>query len=328
MKKITIILGLISVVTVKSYAQKSLGGSSDSPVTVTMTDENTNPDYIEGHIPFLELDFAKSNSTLFADFGGKLKIKRFYADLDFHVSYANGLDEFYYTEPIITANSVYAYKASKDFRAMLGFVLVQKEVATTVKFHLKSVGQTSYVTKVPTKKTFFVMADLGFRKGFTWVYGGGKDLTFTNVNSPEGFTPPDPTVTRTMMDYTMLQVGVSTGSLGFYKANISGYGDRRAEQSVRYYLDMLVLLGSKIDDVYQKNDLGGNLDNTLYTRYGLNDSKRSKVGFCLGAQLDNISRFGIAGGVETGYIPGIKGNFGSNFCFSIKSSLSLAKILN
>jgi hypothetical protein len=181
---------------------------------------------------------------------------------------------------------------------------------------------------VPSKKTFFVMADLGLRKGFTWVYCGGKDLKFDYVNSPEGFTPPDPTTTRTMMDYSMLQVGLSAGSLGFYKASISGYGDRRAEKAVRYYVDMLILLGSKIDDVYQKNDLGNNLNNTLYTRYGLNNSDRSRIGFCAGATMNNISRFGIEAGAELGYLPGIKGSFSSNFGFNIKSSISLAKILN
>ena len=293
-----------------------------------MTEENTNPDYFEFHIPFLQLDFARSNSTFFGEFGGTLKLKKFYADLEYKISYLNGLEEAYYGLGNITANSVYDYKSPKEFKGMLGFMLMSNEVANTVTFHLKSQGKVNYVTKVPSRKTFYVMADLGIRKGFNWVYCGDKELKYTGVDVPEGFEPPPPAEVRTMMDYTVLQFGVSAGSLGFYKASISGYGDRRSETAVRYYLDALVLLGSKVDDIYYQNDLGPTLSTTVYTQYGLNDSKRSKIGFCLGASMNNISRFGFEAGAEAAYIPGIKGSFMSNFSLSIKSSISIAKLLN
>ena len=319
MKKISILFALIF----------TIAGKSQGQVTVNMTDENVNPDYFEFHIPFLELDFARANSTFFADFGGRLKVKGFYADLNYRISYVNGLEETYYTVNEPTANSIYDYKAPKEFKAMFGYMVMQRETPTTITFHLKSQGQTNYVTKVASKKTSFVMVDLGIRKGFNWVYCGDKDLKFEGVDVPEGFVAPEPEAVRTMMDYTMLQVGISAGSLGFYKANISTYGDRRAEKSVRYYLDALFLLGSKVDDIYSENTLNGfNATTTLYTRYKLDGSPRSRVGACLGAEMTNISRFGFNGGLEAAYIPGIKGSFGSNFCLTIRSSISIAKILN
>lgn len=306
----------------------TLLGVTNAQVSVNMTDENKNPNFFEAHIPFLSLDFARSNSTFFGDFGAKLKLNRLYMDVNYRISYLNGLEQYYYTVEEPLANSVYAYKAPKEFRALFGFMVVCKDVGTTVDFHLKHVGNTNYITKVPAQKTFFVMADLGLRKGFNWVACTDKELEFETIMAPEGFTPPAPSTVRTMMDYTTLQVGVSAGSMGFYKASISGYGERRSEKSVRYYLDALVLLNSKVDDIYYENTLGMNQDNVLYTQYGLDKSKRSKVGFCLGATMNNISKFGINGGVEAAYIPGIKGSFMSNFALTITTGLSLAKILN
>jgi hypothetical protein len=131
-----------------------------------------------------------------------------------------------------------------------------------------------------------------------------------------------------MMDYSMLQFGISGVSMGFYDAQIEGYGRRTSKFFNRYYFDMLILLGSSVDPIYNKNTIGPNQSVTVYTQYELNNSPRSRVGFCLGAEMLNIRKFGIEGGVEAAYIPGIKGNFKSNFALTIRTNLALDMLLN
>jgi hypothetical protein len=174
------------------------------------------------------------------------------------------------------------------------------------------------------------MLDFGLKKGFNWVRCTGKELTFEGVNVPEGFTEPLPEEVRTMMDYSILKLGVSFGKIGFWQANIKNYGMRESDRFVRYYADLLFLVDSKIDPIYNGVLLNDSYLPTAYTKYELDKSKRSKIGFCIGASTNNINKFSIMNqfGFELAYLPGIKGTFKSNFSFLIHSVISYSKLLN
>jgi hypothetical protein len=295
-------------------------------VEVNLTQENSNPDFFEGHIPLVSLDIAQVNSCFYGDIGVKLKLSSFYADISAKLTYLNGMEEYMFTYNGTTANSIYKYKASKELKAMLGYMVLNKEVDTKITFHLRSVGKTSYVTKVDTKMNRFLMVDAGIRKGFTWVNGAGKDLVFVGVGNPEGYTAPEPDKVRTMMDYTIIQAGLSGGSMGYYTADIKDYGKRSSKHFIRYYLDALVLVSSSVDNVYNEVTAGINQQNKVYTEYSLDSSPRTKAGFCLGIAMLNIKGFGFNAGAEAAYVPGIAGDFNSNFCLSINTSISIAKL--
>jgi hypothetical protein len=294
-----------------------------------LTYENFNPGFFEAHIPFLGFDFSASNSTIFANSGAKFKKKDFFVDLAYNIAYVNQLEEFYYNNiPITTANSIYEHRSPKSFNLTFGYMVYKKLANTKAHFRLKSSGYgknqvTSYMA-IKTQQTKYVMADLGLRKGFNHVLCTGKELVIEESIEPPGFMPPTAEKIRTMMDYTMLQFGVSFGKTGYWEADIPRYGLRRCGRFVRYYADFLLLLNSSIDPIYNEVRVSNNL---MATKYELNNSPRSKFGFCVGATLNSISRFGINKGVEFGYLPGIKGDFKSSFSFLLTTSISFGKIL-
>lgn len=323
MKKIyyTLLLGLL--ITRLATAQEEVSGK--------LSLEDPDPDFFELHLPFLALDFSPSNSTIFADFGGKFKKGNFFLNADYRIDYANGLEEFYYNVEQNTANSIYSEKAPKHLLATVGYIFLKDQSETTVDFHLKTVGggrsSTAYYTRASSAQTKFWMADLGLRKGFNQVQCTGKKLTFESADGSDADLAPAPASTRTMMDYTMIQAGISFGKIGYWEAQIKEYGLRRSEKFVRFYADLLYLVSSSIDPIYYNlRNINPNIQKDLYTRYDLNNSKRSKLGICLGATTNNISRFGIQAGAELGYMPGIAGSVKSNISFTINSNISIGKV--
>ncbi len=297
-----------------------------------ITLENFNPNFLAGHIPFLGFDFSPSSSTIFANFGVKLKKGDFFLDAEYNIAYVNQLEEFYYNIPPTTANSIYGDKSPQHFNLTLSYIILKKERETKAYFFLKQTGYgksaVRWFTSAPSKESLFLMIDLGMRKGFSQVQCSGKELTIEKLVEPDGFMAPTPEKIRTMMDYTMLQAGISFGKMGYWEADIPKYGFRRSERFIRYYADLLILVGSSIDPVYNdERTTNTSLEHAVYTKYDLNNSKRSKFGFCIGATRNSISKFGFQEGLEMGYIPGIKGTFKSNFALSLTTSFSIGKIL-
>ncbi|MCE3280206.1 MAG: hypothetical protein K0S44_2397 [Bacteroidetes bacterium] len=312
MKKLLLFSGLVILFNAKSFSQ----------VEVNLTEENTNPDFVEGHIPIITVGLS-SISTFSADFGAKLKLNRFYFDMTGQITYLN----YYNESEEVDGNSIYKYKMPKEFSATFGVMVIQKEIDTKISFHLKSAGRTDYYTKVPTKKTGFMMVDLGFRNGFKVVGGENRELVIENA-TPEGFFAPEAGNIRTMMDYQILEVGISGGFTGAYKADIKDFGIRKTSMFNRVYLHVLLLMNSSVDDIYYKRTTGNNQEVTVYNQYHLNNTPRAKMGFSVGININNIDRFGWNTGVEGAYVPGLNGSIGSNFVLSLKSSLSLAKLFH
>jgi len=294
-------------------------------VEMEFTKENPNPTFIQGHIPFLCIDFNSTNFNFFADFGLKGKVGRFYGEADYRLCYLNGLEQSSDDGYEITGNSIYEYELPKSVRINLGYMFIRKEVPASINFKMKSEGRTTYYVKAPSTKSYFLMADAGINKGFNWLDCKDKQVTFEGVNVPAGFEGPEPRLVRTMMDYTTLQIGISTGSIGYWEADIKDYGHRRTERFKRFYLDMIILLNSTLDPINYKQE---GYEEQKYVQYNIDNSPRQNIGVCLGASINDISRFGIEMGAEAGYYPGLKGTFGSCFGFSIKSAFSWGKILN
>jgi len=299
-----------------------------SQINLEVTKNNPDPDFIEFHIPFLSLDFSPSNSTFFGDFGMRLKKQKFYTDIEYRIDYLNGLEEYYYSRETPEATSVYYTKSPKSLFINIGYTIKQDEEETEAHFHLKSSGNVTYYTTAPVTQSDIMMVNLGFRKGFTWVNCTKKELIFENNGSSSSFTPPLPEQVSTMMDYTYLQVGVSNIKLGYWEANIEGYGKRKSSRFIMYYTNLLLLINSKIDPIYYGQPIDQSGNNLLYTKYDLNKSKRSVLGLNIGASMNNISRFGLIMGAEVGYIPGIKGSILSNLSFTINSKIYFGKLLN
>lgn len=269
---------------------------------------------------------------MFADFGGKYKKGNVLICADYRINYLNGLEEFYYNDDNKHAHSIYAEQLPKSLMATVSYMVSNKEVPTKVNFHLKTTGtgrvKTEHYTQAESKQAKFVMIDLGIRRGFNLVQGTGKKLKIESELEDGGIaTQIDPARINTMMDYVILQGGVSFGQIGFWKADIEEYGGRREDNFVRYYVNALYLLDSKIDPVYYDiSRLNSKVQSDMYARYELNNSKRSKLGICIGATLNNIDRFGIQGGAEIGYMPGIAGSFKSNLSITLHSNLSIGRV--
>jgi hypothetical protein len=304
------------------------------PVEVDMKVTNLSPSFFDINIPLIGVSVNRPNTAMFAGLGAKFKAGRIYCEGGVNLFYANGLNGAFGgddTDIATETHSIYDYRSPKQYFINTGFILLQKSEKTNIVFKLRQTGRTVYITKVPTEQSNFIMINLGFKTGFDWVYCKGKDLTFDGVNVPDGFSPPDPENVRTMMDFTTIRIGASYGKMGFWKAKIKKYGTRTNKKFFRYYADLLILVASNIDPIYAEHYLGYSSQSPyekLYTKYELNNSKRSPVGFVVGVSKHNLDKFGSNLGAEMGIYPGIKGGFLSQLGLTINAAISFGKVFN
>ncbi|MBL7812368.1 MAG: hypothetical protein JNL57_09125 [Bacteroidetes bacterium] len=289
-----------------------------------ITAQILNPDFYTIQLPFLSVDFARSNSNIFADMGGDAKFGKVMLGFKYRANYVDNLTEDMQNVQPIKHSSVNEPRNSRSLNVSMGYVVASQETTRDVSFHLKTTGNVRYYGTTKAPITRFHAVRVGYTGGFTVVNGTGTKMVFSTPNGEDKAIEPLPEETETVMGYKTLSLGYMRGHYGWWRAEIEGYGKREAQGMAFWYGNLLIMPNATLDDVAV---LASEINyNKLYQRMSLKDTRLSKIGFNVGWQTLDFNGLGIAARLEAGLYPGIKGDFGSRFGLSISSGINIGKL--
>ncbi|NQY08695.1 MAG: hypothetical protein HRT71_04170, partial [Flavobacteriales bacterium] len=235
---------------------------------------------------------------------------------------------------IALGESVYKGDGSSSLGFLTSYQIVQKitkgDVHITVKTESAGNVTTHYYVNVQARSMIAISTDVGYEKGFT-SYNMGEDGTIPIIDvtlNENNSTVEDVNVggnLNTMYSYNYVVLGVSKTEVTNVTANITGYGVRSNKSMTRIYGHLLILASGTIDDVYVRET--GDFTVGPYYRFSLNETVgKGRIGARIGWELINIRDFGLSGGAELGYFPGLTTSpLGDKIYFKIKSSFCFGK---
>lgn len=306
MKK-TVLLLAISMVALETYSQ-----SSDDVVNYALEEDDPNINYIGGGINVLEFTLDNRGSNIGC--GGTVigQIGKF--GFNFNTGLGTGI--FDDAVDISDAISIYSrHMISTGMSGNIRYGIVENTNKEDIRIHLKSSGNTSYVTDIPGTVRTLHCVDLGFSKG-TGLYS--IDFNSDAMALPYGSSTAYPldnfasNYLSTNYHYTFLKFGYSRVKMHDLVINADGYGIKRSRGVGSIYGHLVLGLNGSLEDVAARINQSSadyyQLDVTTPNDFG-------KLGFDVGTMFTIPKIFGGYYGAELGYMPGPKLGFVYNTYF-------------
>ena len=229
--------------------------------------------------------------------------------------------------------SIYSKSGRKsDFESYIGYTFKEKKAKEVQTVKLKAVGKVIYEMDIDATVLKRYGVECGFRSGYSYYQSLNETNGFQAIPvNPYPGENADPfnLIASTVMEYNILNFGVSLRKQHDIVINTEEYGDKRSNNYTRLYARVAVLLNSNLDDVSRPTD--GNWGDWLnsspdHYRFNINDNTpMNKVGFNIGASyVTSPKNFAGFGKVELGYFPGPKVGIRNNIYFLLKGGFSFS----
>lgn len=335
-KRILVIVLLFLFLQKGTFGQRK--GTEKDGVKYTLLKDNPYPFSFSGEINFFSGDLNSHNMSFFTGSKINVLVNKFSASLTYDLMYVNQLNQYTassYSEDENTAigeSSIEVPIGAQRFEGLVGFRIFDKRDVTEVPVVIKreSGGYNStinYFINVQARMAKPLNLEVGLRSGYMkYSFGSGEIEASQVLPNNEASTlsrkfEVDNTLSSNFQ-YKYFIVGASKMKLANVTVDVDGYGLRRNETASKFYGHLLLLVNSAIDDVLIEDQSVG-----FFQKYRL-EVPMQKVGFRVGYESMNISKFGITLGTEIGLIPGPNiGGILHNGYFQFRSGISMAKII-
>ena len=204
------------------------------------------------------------------------------------------------------------YKSTPAFNLNIvgTWFFTSNTVNEEVTHHLKSSGNVSYVSSIPTNVLYSKGLRLGYSKGSSF-YSLNQTMSGEVERTDIPGQKDNPSVNdgnaSTTIDYSFFRVGFTSNTTINKVIKTDKYGDKDYRSSSFWYLDAFIPQNFDADDMYYNNYNGSSsgFQLELYP-VTINNKKKLPVGGCIGYRSENIKGHGIGFGIEGGLLPGFK----------------------
>ena len=208
--------------------------------------------------------------------------------------------------------SVNEAKMSQELNAVGTYFFTSSESEQIETIHLKTAGNTSYVTKVPVKELTKIGVNFGYAQGFTWYNMNRMKVSYEFDDLP-GTVIKDQSLSSmgSVQNYKFLKAGLTFSQSYNFKGNFEGYGDRTTSQLKTTYFNVIFALQNEFDDVYvsvpESEDFNGELGQYVSRASIDAQNKKLPFGFEFGRKT-MTKESGISTEFAIKYLPGFVGN--------------------
>jgi hypothetical protein len=325
MYKIRLLFIIFNFCSLLIVAQKSEG-------TYEIVRQNTDNKFLAFSIIPVKLLVSGSRFDLSADADLKVYLKGLFINTNVNYSYLN-------IAPTLSDGLIFAESKSinnaKNFDINVGYFF-EKKVNDNVRIKLANIG----TSMMPGEKYTLIKADYtkfkgiqgGVKKGNTTLIlseglSGGYKVTYADSSNQSSYDATSPSVTN--LHYTWISFGGSIGNTKDIEVVFSKYGKRRVTEISRFYFNVIYVLYSRVDDIYeiQTTNSPSGQSQASGSRYIIDKSILSNAGLNIGYEFTNNRKFGDSFGIECGLLPGQK-NVLSNIYLSVKYGVAIGAFFN
>ncbi len=315
MKKVVLFSAFVSLVGLVN-AQTD---STHHDVVAKIVTKDPNPNFFQFDVRPFVLDVFPTNTAVSGEIGIRGKMNQLFYQTSIKIGYKTGLEEGMFNRPS-DATSAYKDQMPMQFDLFGGYILSTTEDQHKMHFRLHSGKHANTMARMTGVSNKFQMLELGVKSGFRPYHLKGSTLTYTSTVGTF-----DQNNAQTYLSYTNIEAGISFGEMGFWDVDFQGVGRRHAEIFNRIYVHAIYMATSKLDPVLQDVFYGEKEAGKYFAKYDINSSKMSRIGLCGGYSVGNVDKLGYSVNFETGYYPGIKGDFASHFGISVGLGFSINK---
>lgn len=208
-------------------------------------------------------------------------------------------------------------KASKaqDFSLLTTYFFNLAESKGEARIHLRTSGNTSYVTDVPVTYLKKIGFNVGYSQGFTWYNMNKMDLSAEFLEVPGDVRSFSLASMSSMQTYKFIKTGLTFTKAFDFAGNFEGYGKRKNAEIKTTYFNLLFAVQNDFDDVYapvaattQENYYYSSVNERYVSRASI-DKQNKKLG--IGAEFGQnfmSKQSGVSFGYAVKYTPGFVGN--------------------
>lgn len=226
------------------------------------------------------------------------------------------VDRFYpydadpsFDEGTTVLKSIYKSEAARKGSIIGTFYFANTIKKEDITHHLKSEGNVSYVSSIPTNVLHSYGVRLGYTQGSSFFALGDKMLTdLQRVDIPTQVDNPyfNSDAASTIVDYSFVRLGFSSTSVINKIINTDKYGEKKYHSNNYWYIDAFIRTKFEADQMYYNTIGGMNFDEIQLFPVTINNKGKLPVGGCIGYRKENAAKHGVGVGMELGLLPGFK----------------------
>ncbi len=219
--------------------------------------------------------------------------------------------------------SVNKAQKAQEFNLITTYFFNLTESKGEARIHLKTSGNTSYVTDVPVTFLKKIGFNVGYTQGFTWYNMNRMDLSAEFVEIPgEVRTFSSLASMSSMQTYKFIKTGITYTRAFDFKGNFEGYGNRQNSEIKTTYFNVMFAVQNEFDDVYApvgattQNNYYYSSANERYVSRASIDKQNKKL--AIGAEFGQnfmSKKSGVSMNYAVKYLPGFVKNI--NFALEL-----------
>lgn len=211
----------------------------------------------------------------------------------------------------VVMKSQYNSTPATNFNLIGTWFFASKVANEEISHHLKTQGNTAYVSNIPTNILTSQGLRFGYLKGSSFYTLSGI-LTYeaerTDIPGQKDYVSINDGKGSTTIDYSMYRIGYSVNKTINKEIETDKYGTKSYRSTSYWYLDAFIPQYFNADDMYYNNYNGsssGGFQLELYP-VTINKMKKLPVGGCIGYRSEDIKGHGVGVGIEAGILPGFQ----------------------